>query len=231
MMVIFLTDPDIVFSKNKVILTTHNIYPYGSFPSGEEKLIADESFTGTAVSVVRCVFKKMDIQLEIQVVSWNRAQVMVRAGGAHGFFAASRQESRDRYAVLSDRIGVQKWNWYLLKDSSLNPETPSFKKEALVGGYLGTNALKWMEDNGYRIMDRSHDNDTLLKILLWKRVDAIMTSDDVMDALIRENGIQEKIKVYVNKVRPLGVYFSKGFLKNQPGFLDTFNSHLAQCRK
>ncbi len=221
------------FSGEKVILTTHNLYPYGSYPIDKQfqTIVADETFTGLAVDLVRCVFKKMDIPIEIQVVPWKRAQMYVKKGLADGFFAASQEDSRDEFAVKTAEIADQKWNWYLLKENPMNPNDSSFKEKASVGGFLGANMLKWMQENGYHITAMPKDTEGLLKMLLGKRVDAVMANNHVMAALLQKHGAEDKVRIFLNQDKPLYVYFSKGFLKSRPGFIERFNSLVPNCRK
>ncbi len=220
-----------VFSEDKVILTSHNLYPYGSYPKGEEiKMIADKRFRGVAVDVVTCVFDKMGIPLEIEVVPWNRAQFLVQYGKADGFFAASQKDSRDEFAVMSAIIADQEWKWYLLKENPKNPNDSSFKIDATVGGFLGANMLKWMQEKGYNVIATPRDTEGLFRILLAKRVDAVLANNYVMEALIQEHGANDKVKAYLNMSKPLGVYFSKKFLKSHPRFLVKFNTYVAECR-
>lgn len=143
----------IISNQESIILTTHNLCPYGSYPEGAEvKRIADRTFTGTAVDLVREVLEIMDIELTLIVVPWERAQQMVISGESDGFFAASQRDERDRFAVMSEIIADQNWNWYLLKNSPWIPDDPSFVTDAKVAGFVGSNMLKWMEDNEYRVI-------------------------------------------------------------------------------
>ena len=217
-------------ANEKVILTTHNLYPYGSYPADyREELFADENFKGVAVDRVRCVFEKLDIPLEIQVVPWTRAQVLVQRGHAAGFFAASQKDSRDAYAVISAVIADQKWNWYLLKENPLSPQNQSFKQEATVGGFLGANMLEWMKEHNYNVATMPKDTEGLLKMLLARRVDAVMANNYVMRALLQKHGVEDQVKVYLNKEKPLSVYFSKEFLQSRPTFIERFNNLVPEC--
>jgi polar amino acid transport system substrate-binding protein len=217
-------------SKEKVILTTHNLYPYGSYSTEyREEVIADETFKGVAVDRVRCVFKKLDIPLEVQVVPWTRAQVLVQRGLAEGFFAASQKGSRDAYAVKSSVIADQKWNWYLLKENPLSPQNQYFKKQATVGGFLGANMLEWMKEHNYNVTTMPKDTEGLLKMLLARRVDAVMANNYVMRALLQKYGVEDQVKIYLNKDKPLSVYFSKEFLKSRPTFIEKFNNLVPEC--
>lgn len=215
-----------------VILTSHNLYPYGSYPDGHPvQFLADQNFQGIAVDAVRCIFNKLEVPIEIQVVPWKRAQALVKSDKADGFFAASQKASRDAYAVRSAVIANQQWNWYLLKENPLNPEDPSFKEQAGVAGFLGANMLDWMDSNGYQVKARSIDTAGLLNLLLMERVDAVMANNYVMDALLFKYGIEEDIKSFTHKDKPLSVYFSKQFVQEYPAFMGQFDQVAPSCRK
>lgn len=220
-----------VYSQEKIILTTHNLYPYGSYDKGKEvKKIADRTFSGAAVDVVRCTLLKMKVPFEIHVVPWNRAQMLVKSYNAQGFFAGSQKKSRDEFAVMSEIIADQKWVWYLLKANPHSPENSDFKKKATVAGFRGSNMLSWMKENGYNVKTTPIDTSSLLKLLLAKRVDAVMANNYVMEAIMKEQGVTDKVKSYVNKNKPLGVYFSKKFVEKRPKFLKEFNRLVPGCR-
>ena len=224
------TGDGFALSEEKVILTTHNLYPYGSYPPGEkEMVIADETFKGVAVDRVRCVLKKMDTPLEVQVVPWRRAQLLVKRGNADGFFAASQNESRDEFAVKTMIIADQQWNWYMLKENSLSPRDQSFKEKASVGGFVGANMLKWMQEQNYKVTAIPNDTEGLLKILLARRVDAVMANNYVMQALLQNYGVEDQVKIYLNVDKPLFVYFSKEFIKSRPMFIEKFNNLIPEC--
>ena len=217
-------------SEEKVILTTHNLYPYGSYPPGEkEKVVADETFEGVAVDRVRCILKKMDTLLEVQVVPWRRAQLLVKRGDADGFFAASQNDSRDEFAVKTKAIADQKWNWYLLKDNPLSPQDQSFKGKASVGGFVGANMLKWMQEQNYNVTAIPKNTEGLLKLLLARRVDAVMANNYVMQAHLQNYEVEDQVKIYLNIDKPLFVYFSKEFLKSRPIFIEEFNHLIPEC--
>lgn len=192
-------------------------------------MIADDTFKGVAVDRVRCVFEKMATPLEIQVVPWRRAQLFVQRGLSDGFFAASQKDSRDEYAVKSAVIADQKWNWYLLKENPLSPRQQSFKEQATVGGFLGANMLEWMKEHNYNVTTTPKDTEGLLKMLLAKRVDAVMANNYVMKALLQKYEVEDQVKIYLNKDKPLSVYFSKEFLSSRPMFIETFNSLIPEC--
>lgn len=213
----------VAFSTNKILLTTQNWSPYQTY----ENNVLD----GFAVNVVRCVLEKMEQPYEIKVVPWKRAQHLVETNMAHGFFSASKNKTRDQYATISEIIAEQKWNWYLLKESSLNPTNDSFRKEASVGGMLGSNMLTWLNTNRYKIKAQPNDTETLVKMLIFKRMDAILANELVMKNVLEKMKLSpEKFHIYLNRNKPLGVYWSKKFLLENPNFLKRFNRLIKECR-
>jgi polar amino acid transport system substrate-binding protein len=216
--------------KNTVHLTTHNLCPYGCYEDDSpNQQFQDSNFTGRAVDVVRCVFQKMDVSLELKVLPWERAQRMVMHEKADGGFSASQQDYRDEFAVMSDIIAEQKWQWYLLKENPLDPSQESFKQQATVGGFIGAHMLKWMEEEGYNIRARPINTEGLLKVLLSKRVDAVMANNLVMEELLKKYEATNRVKSFINKDKPLGVYFSKNFVSKHPTFLESFNRNIPAC--
>ena len=215
----------------KVTLTTHHLCPYGCYAENTKPAYhANENFKGVAIEVVSCAFKKINVPLDVLVVPWERAQTMAKTGESHGFFAASHKATRDEFATMSAIIADQKWQWFLLKTNPHYPTHPSFKTNTTVAGFNGSNMLSWMEDNNYRIEGKPKDTEHLLKMLLAERVDAVMANNYVMDELLIQHKVKEKVKVFTHKDKPLGVYFSNVFLAHQPGFLTRFNKAVRECR-
>ncbi len=91
--------------------------------------------------------------------------------------------------------------------------------------------LQWMLENGYRVKGKTRDTEGLLKILLRKRVDAVMANNYVMEALLKEYGVENRVKVFLNRHKPLGVYFSRGLVNSRPGFIEEFNRIVPECRE
>ena len=217
-----------------IVLTTHNLCPYGCFTNKSSFITPPTptplNFKGVAVDVTRCVLTKMNRSLKVLVLPWARAQYMVKHKQADGFFAASKNSSRDQYATISATIAEQKWQWYLLKENPLSPEQTSFKEKAMVGGFLGANMLKWMENEGYQVIARTKNTESLLKLLIKGRVNAVLANNYVMQSLLEKHKVTTRVKTYLNKDKPLGVYFSNTFLNDNPEFLKRFNNHVPSCR-
>ncbi|WP_051676951.1 substrate-binding periplasmic protein [Maridesulfovibrio frigidus] len=208
----------------QITLATHNWCPYGCYDE-------NDVFDGCAVRVVKYSLKQMGVELDLIVVPWLRAQRMAKDGKVDGYFAASQNQERDRNGVRSSLIAEQRWNWYMLRDNKLDPSGADFKENATVAAFRGSNMLTWLKDNGYDVTASPPTTEQLLNMLLLGRFDAMLANDMVMTDKIMKQNLHGRFKVVTLLSKPLGVYFSNAFLKNNPNFLDTFNKHVEEYMK
>ncbi|KUI97336.1 hypothetical protein VRK_35250 [Vibrio sp. MEBiC08052] len=212
-----------LYAAEKILLTTQIWPPY--------QVYHDHLLEGTAVIVVKNILEKMEVPYEIQVYPWERAQFMVKTGAAQGFFLASRNSKRDVYATFSTVIFPQKWNWYLLRNNSLNPADESFKENACILVRFGSNMQYWLSANRYKAIGSFKNTDALIKALLAKRCDAMLANELAINNYLENMGLSPEIfKIYPNMDKPLGVYWSNEYLSENPKFLETFNHFVEQYK-
>jgi len=184
---------------------------------------------GVAVEIVRCALEKTGLPFEIKITPWKRAQLDTQRGKAAGFFSASHNADRDQYAQLSEIVVDQYWSWYVLKSSSLNPASKSFKAEARTASWLGSNSLKWLNANGYKVESNPSTVDQLLLQLSRRKIDVAFGSDVAFDDAIKRLGLDGRFKSKKGVHKPMGVYFSHLYLKDKPRFLEKFNEFVDEC--
>lgn len=205
----------------KVHLQTQEWAPY-QYLEGEE-------LKGIAVEAVRCSFKKLNIELELTVVPWSRAQLNTREGKVDGFFAASQNSSRDQYATLSKLALDQKWVWFELKDSK-GPSTPEQWKNLSHGAMKGSNMLQTLKADDFNVALEARSTDDLFRALQSRRVVRILVSQLVAKELADKGKVDlSHFKETVYRNQPLGVYFAASFLQKYPRFLSSFNNHFEAC--
>lgn len=214
-----------------VRLATHNLAPYGYWTTDFKSTKADSRFQGDAVDMVRCAFAKIEENVQITVVPWQRAQALARYNAVDGFFAASQRANRDEFAQLSETIAEQTWTWYFLQSSAIKPSSKGFKQRAKVSSFRGANMQKWLKSHQYRTSTAPVDSSKLLSMLLAKRYDAILVNDLVMAELLKTHPKADLLESEPLKSKPLGVYFTKQFLAQEPSFLTRFNQAVLECRK
>ena len=220
--IFFVTTPVIAEGPEKLLLTTQGWAPFTIEVDGVQ--------SGTAVQALDCVLQKMGQPYSIAFIPWIRAQAEVKAGQAHAFFPASRNDERDGFARLSDEIVSAKWVWYLLKENKLDPKDPSFKKTARVTAEADSNYAHWLRQSGFKLMPQPDTHQQLALMLQRKRVDAVLASELVfLKGLQALNLPSDTFRKVLEKKDPLGVYFSKSFLKKYPDFLERFNAIVPEC--
>ncbi len=209
---------------SKILLATHNQAPYGSYqPSG--------SFDGLAYQVVECALAQLGVAFNLHVVPWKRAQREVYIGVADGFFAASQNSERDKYAVKSRSILEQQWTWYFLKTAKMKPDNKQFKHQARVSSFLGANMHSYLKQQGYQVLSvPPGSTKQLVQMLKLKRIDAALASSDVMEHVLKDNRWHGQLVAHPFKSKPLAVYFGIPFIKRYPAFLGAFNQQVANCR-
>lgn len=213
------------FGKTTIVLTTHNLPPYSHY--------IGKMLSGSAVEVVECAFKPMsEYTLQIKVVPWKRAQTLVIQNEADGFFAASKNPTRDDYATMSEIIAEQNWTWFQRKDNYSSPTGETFRTDKVVSSFLGANMQTWLTSNEYQLANNPpRNNQQLLQLLIRKRVDAILANDQVINKLLTTNHVEHLVRSDTLRSKPLGVYFSHNFLDRNPGFIQRFNQNVRTCRQ
>lgn len=208
----------------KISLATHNQAPYGSFQVGGH-------FDGVAYRVVECALDHLGVEMSLHVVPWKRAQRQVLTGVADGFFAASQNTERDKYAIKSKDIFEQQWTWYLLNTAELKPGDLTFKHQAKVSSFLGANMHGYLKQRGYRVLAvPPTSTKQLVQMLMLKRIDAALASSDVMGQVLKDNHWKGSVISQPFKSKPLAVYFGIPFIKRYPAFLAAFNQQVTNCR-
>lgn len=207
------TDPTVV------TLATQDICPMGCY---DDK----GNFDGKFIRVIRHVFTEMGIELKLEVVPWARASIMAESGKVDGFFPASSNEKRDGFAIRSADVVSHNWLWTFRTGWDISPSEPGFKTNRTFAGQRGANALSWLQDNGYNVTFEARDYPKLLTTLVQGRVDVVHASEDSIFDTVQALGLEDNVRSIIHMERPLGVYFTKEFLEDHPGFLERFNKHV-----
>ena len=208
----------------RVKLATQEWAPYQySTPDGQ--------IHGLAIDRVRCTLGRMQQPYQIAFMEWSNAQLNVRRGDYDGFFLASRNDSRDKYATLSDTVAEQHWVLYSFQDLQRDVfSTMDYKENVSVAATFGSAKWFWLKKHNYRVDKYPKDTRRLVDLLLDRKVSAVLETREVMDEELKRRGIKpgslNQIELHHKE---LGVYFSKEFLGQNPGFLTRFNTTLKSC--
>lgn len=206
----------------RLLLTTQEWYPYQYSVDGVMK--------GRGIEKIKCIMRKMEQPYQLTMTQWDNAQLLVEVGTQNGFFLASRNDVRDKYAVLSDPVLEQKWSWFSLSDA-IDLNQSMFKQQVEVAALFGSNKWFWLQNQGYLVNKKPRSVKAMLELLISGDVGAILGNDEVIEQTIKKMGLSYRaIAKTTVKRKPLGVYFSREFTKKYPQFLSTFNLAIKKCK-
>lgn len=206
----------------RLLLTTQEWYPFQYSVNGEMK--------GRGIDKVKCIMREMKQPYQLTMTKWDNAQLLVEVGTHNGFFLASRNDVRDKYAELSDMVLEQKWSWFSLSDA-IDLNQSMFKQQVEVVALFGSNKWFWLQNQGYLVNKKPRSAKAMLELLISGEVGAILGNDEVIEQTIKQMGLSYRaISKTLVKRKPLGVYFSRSFTKKYPGFLPEFNLAINKCK-
>jgi len=191
------------------------------------QVVVDGQLGGLSVTVLECIFNRMQQPYQIQLTSLQRARLNVSRQIADGFFSSAPNSLVDGYAVLSAPLLIEKWYWYALDPSLLN--LPIWDRQLKIGNVLGSNSMIWLESRGIPVEQKVPRLEQLVEMLRHGRINMLLADSNAMHSTLQQ--IQDKQKLHQRFVRysPLGVYFSKTFVDEHPDFLKAFNRQVENC--
>lgn len=197
--------------------------------SAEEpyQVVMKGELRGLSVDVLQCIFDRLQRPYDIKLTSLSRARHNVSQRTADGFFSSAPDSQVDGYAELSAPLLVEKWYWYALDPHVLN--RPIWDRHLRIGSVLGSNSLTWLEARGIPVAQKVTRLEQLVDLLHRGRIDLLLADSHVMDSLPPQKHWQRPLLQRFVRYSPLGVYFSRSFLDEQPDFLKTFNQQVESC--
>ena len=200
--------------------------------------------TGLDVQLLRTVFGKMGIELQIDPVSWRQHQQDIKVGTRDIAGGAFRSKEREEYAyysipyrsekdVLFVRKGEQKkFNFNSAEELVKILESGTYKLGVIDGFFYGTTLMQYINDPRYanRII-KAKDDLANFTNLLEHKIDAFPIDHLVGGTLGWRHGWQNQVVEMPNPVfeDSIHVLFSKKTMS--PELVEQFNQTLLQMQK
>lgn len=184
---------------------------------------------GFAIPIIECAMERMEMDYNIDVLPWARAQKNVELGESDAFFVASRNAVRDAYAQQSAPLFSGTRSWFFRRGVSVDPVADEFRDQAMVGTIFGTNMHSLLSQSYANVVTKTTEED-LIALLKIGRLDAVFLTDLMFDHTIDRLDLNPADFVRKEAARkPLGVYFGHQFLAQNSSFLELFNAVLSLC--
>ena len=209
------------------------------------EIVKDElkHLTGLDVQLLRAVFGKMGIELQIDPVGWRQHQLDVKDGTRDIAGGAFRSKEREAYAYYSIPYRSEKDMLYVRKDERKKfrfktaedlvkiLETGTYKLGVIDGYFYGGPLMQYINDPRYadRIIKVKDDRANFTNLLEHK-IDAFPIDHLVGATLGWRHGWQKKVVEMPNPVfeDSIHVLFSKK--TTSPELVDRFNQTLLQMQ-
>lgn len=209
---------------DRLLLATQLWPPYQTYEQGK--------MGGIAVERVQCALQRMQQPYRFTMTRWDKAQLLVESNRMDGFFTGSNNASRNKYAVFSTPVINEDLTWFMAPDVSIDPEDESAKYQARYGAKFNSSKWLYLKKNGYNVVKKPRDADVLLQMLWQGDLDVVLEYSGVFEHSIKKLGIpMDYFRRAHRSKKDLGVHFSRQFLKQNPAFLNTFNSAMERCKK
>ncbi len=211
------------FALDRLYLATQIWEPY-------QTVSENGDLGGIAVERVQCALRRMGQAYEIQVMSWDKAQLLVETSKMHGYFAGSLSKSRAAYAVPSGPVVSEKLSFFVSPDITASVKDETSKYNLRFGAKFNTNKWLSLKQGGYNVIKKPRDATSLLQMLWQGELDVALEYELVFEHSMKELNIPlDYFKRVERGTQDLAVHFSKGFIRQNPTFLKHFNESLLLC--
>jgi ABC-type amino acid transport substrate-binding protein len=187
----------------------------------------NEMVEGGSVDHVKCILDKMQLKYEIRSLPWRRLRQDVHASVIDGFFTAVAIDDASDFATFSAPLVLENWYWFWRAD---RVAPTSWKEHFQIGVILGSQQEAILSKEGYREFVTANNVQQLERLLLSKRIDAVLLDKEVFESTAGKMHIASgDYRSRFFRYMPLGVYFGVPFLQQRPNFLTAFNSRISSC--
>ncbi len=227
--------------KTRIVLAVLIFQMFSSIEAAELKLYTTVSppyqqeegnkLIGRSVVILNCIFDKLpDYSYKANKAVWKRVQIDAGKDGIDGWFGYLHISHDDLLSTHSVPISLEKWYWIVKKGVLTDVQSEIFKSEGSMAVLDGSYAHQWLIEKEFKKVRAIRSFEQIPKLLDVGRIEAALVDEPSfrkkMETLrLDTSGIDFIFLQYV----PLYVDFTNNFLKNNPGFLDSFNGKTSEC--
>ncbi len=182
---------------------------------------------GSAIAPVSLALKDSQVKFTLRLYdNYSLLLKALRKDEIQGFFLASKNLERDKYAVFSKPVTFNNWSWFVLNKSDVDVRDRDFKINSKVATVGKTNTYRWLTRSGYQVL--SSDIKQLPNLLITNQVDAVFVAQAVFESRVQSLAIHPKTFVKTVEVKkPFSIYISKYYLQSNEGFMKVLNGHIS----
>lgn len=218
--------PGRVFAQmpSPIRLATQLLPPY--------QMIEDGEMTGIAIDRVRCALDGVGLPYELHMMDLTSAQLLTESGKMDGFFVASQNPTRARFAVPSAPVIDEALAWYMRPGLHMDPVQVENRLSARYSAKFATNKWFNLHHLGYNVVMKPRDADSLLTMLINGDIDVALEYELVFEYFMARRGIDStRFRKLPYEDVAMSVYFARTFDRARPAFRQEFDTQLRECKR
>lgn len=194
------------------------------------QMIEGDRMTGIAVRRVQCALDHLGMPYELHMTAWSGAQLGTQTGRYDGFFVGSSNAARAKYSVPSTPVVSEDLAWYIPINSDIDPNDKADAIRARYSAEFATSKWRYLHRNGYNVVTRPRNAESLLNMLLVGDIDAALEYELIFEHFMEERGLTEdQFKKIAFRRQDMSVHFSHQYVNAHPLFLERFNARMKTC--
>jgi len=219
-LIFFVTSTSHAQKYEDIIFGVPNFKPFTYSENGQLK--------GDAIIKVKEALEQVDVSYRIEQYETYTALIKALKGNdIQGFFLATKNPERDKYARFSKAVDYNNWAWFYPKGKGISFKSSEFKHSAVIGTVQKTNTYRWLVRQGYQAIGEKREN--LPSLLISGSLSAVFMAEKVFEDACKDQNINPDLfNKKIEQQRDFGIYISKQYLLNQPDFLDNLNQYIAK---
>jgi len=188
----------------------------------------NDKIMGTYVDIIREVCKRLNIEPEFRLLSWERAVRDVKKGEADAIFPPIRTEERLEFLYFpSEAMTIKKTAVFAKKGSGIKANGLSDLKDKIIGVNNYSYGAAFDNYNGL-IKQYYRDIKELVQVLNIGRAELVVAADEPFNFFSKQLGLSGNFEiVYVLSEEKSYVAFSKAIGKKGEELADKFSQILS----
>jgi len=151
-----------------------------------------DRIVGISPDKVKEIMSRAGISYTIEIMAWRRAYEMALRTPGSCVFSTSRTPDREALFKWVGPLREVDWTLYGLANPGFQLTTLDDAKKLRIGGYSGDVRAQYLLERGFTV-DTAPDNFSNPRKLMGKRIDLWVTSHQLANGLLAQEGLVGKI--------------------------------------
>ncbi|NVK38731.1 MAG: transporter substrate-binding domain-containing protein [Gammaproteobacteria bacterium] len=181
---------------------------------------------GDALKPIQQIMTNSNIPYKlVYLENYTKLLKAVRKQSIHGFFLATKNVERDKYAEFSIPILMDSYSWFILNQAPYELNSEAFKLNAKVGAVNRTNSFRLATRRGYQVYGQP--SPLLAQQFINQTIDAVFATQSPFEYQLQKLKFpKNRYRIEFESDRPFGIYVSKQYIRRHPDTMTLINQQI-----